>query len=95
MEMYLTVDELASRIKFSKQSIYNFIYKKTFIMGKHYFKPTPKIILFKWSEIQAWIEKPADASIETPENKPAGQNSHYEKPKSHSAKDTLKSSINI
>ena len=40
-------------------------------------------------------EQTSDASIETPENKPAGQNCHDEKPKSHSAKDMLKSSINI
>ncbi|MFC1816452.1 helix-turn-helix transcriptional regulator [Thermodesulfobacteriota bacterium] len=95
MEEYLTVDELASRIKFSKRSLYNLIYKKTFVLGKHYFKPTPKKILFKWSEIQTWIERPSDASIETSENEPARQNCPDEKPKSRSAKDTPKSSINI
>ena len=56
MEDYLTVDELSAKIKYSKQSLYNLIYKKIFVLGKHYFKPTPKKILFKWSEIQAWIE---------------------------------------
>lgn len=42
MEDYFTIDELSSKIKYSKQSLYNLIYKKTFILGKHYFKPTPK-----------------------------------------------------
>ena len=70
MEEYLTVDELSSKIKFSKQSLYNLIYKKTFIMGKHYFKPTPKKILFKWSEIQAWIERPSDCNDEAITNEP-------------------------
>ena len=65
MEEYFTVDELSSKIKFSKQSLYNLIYKKTFIIGKHYFKPTPKKILFKWSEIQTWIERPSHTNNET------------------------------
>ena len=55
MEEYLTVKELSDRIKFSKQTLYNFINKKTFDLNKHYVKPTPKKILFKWSEIKKWI----------------------------------------
>lgn len=55
MEEYLTVDELSARIKFSKQSLYNLIHKGTFMLGKHYLKPTPKKILFKWTEIRAWM----------------------------------------
>ena len=55
MEEYLTIDELSDRIKFSKQSLYNLIHKETFILGKHYLKPTPKKVLFKWSEIRAWM----------------------------------------
>jgi len=55
MEEYLTVRELSDKIKFSKQSIYNFIHKGTFILGKHYLKPTPKKILFKWSKIRKWM----------------------------------------
>ena len=62
MEMYLTVKELSSRIKFSKQTIYNLIHQRVFVLGKHYFKPVPKKILFKWSEIEAWIENPSDSS---------------------------------
>ncbi len=54
---YLTIDELSSIIKFSKQSIYNLIHKKTLTLGKHYFKPTPKKLLFKWEAIQNWIER--------------------------------------
>ena len=55
MEEYLTVKELSEKIKFSRQSLYNLIHKGTFILGKHYLKPTPKKVLFKWSEIRAWI----------------------------------------
>ncbi len=59
MEEYLTVKELSYRIKFSKQSLYNLIHKETFILGKHYLKPTPKKVLFKWSEICTWLGEPA------------------------------------
>jgi hypothetical protein len=55
MEEYITVNELSSRIKFSRQSLYNLIHKGTFILGKHYLKPTPKKVLFKWSEIMLWM----------------------------------------
>lgn len=55
MEEYLTVKELSDKIKFSKQSLYNLIHKGTFILGKHYLKPTPKKVLFKWSEIRVWM----------------------------------------
>ena len=55
MEEYLTATELAVRIKFSRQTLYNLIYKGSFVLGKHYLKPTPKKLLFKWSEIQKWM----------------------------------------
>ena len=60
MEEYLTVKELSDRIKFSKQTLYNFINKKTFNLNEHYVKPTPKKILFKWSEIKKWMEHPTE-----------------------------------
>ena len=92
MEEYLTVDELSSKIKFSKQSLYNLIYKKTFIMGKHYFKPTPKKILFKWSEIQAWIERPSNTNNEAIGNEFAPKTPYVQ---NQPVQDTPKSSINI
>ena len=54
-EEYLTVDELSARIKYSKQSLYNLIHKDSFVLGKHYLKPSPKKILFKWSQIREWM----------------------------------------
>ena len=56
MEEYLTVKELSERIKLAKQTIYNMIYKKEFVLNKHYYKPKTKIILFKWSAIEKWLE---------------------------------------
>ena len=55
MEEYLTVKELSEKIKFSKQSLYNLIHRGTFVLGKHYLKPTPKKVLFKWSGIRSWM----------------------------------------
>lgn len=55
MEEYLTVSELAARIKYSNQTIYNFIYTKKFVLGVHYFKPTKKKILFVWSAVEKWL----------------------------------------
>ena len=54
-EEYLTVAELSERIKFSKQSIYNMIFKGEFILRQHYLKPRPKKILFKWSAVKYWL----------------------------------------
>ena len=56
MEEYLTVKELSARIKLAKQTIYNMIHKKEFVLNKHYYKPKAKIILFKWLAIQKWLE---------------------------------------
>ena len=55
MEEYLTINELSARIKFSKQSLYNLIHKGTFVLGRHYLKPTRKKVLFKWSGILEWM----------------------------------------
>ena len=85
MEDYLTVEELSLKIKYSKQSLYNLIYKKNFVLGKHYFKPTPKKILFKWSEIQSWVEGTTDQNSRTPANQSESQ----------PTQDTPNSSINI
>ncbi|PKN62636.1 MAG: hypothetical protein CVU57_23595 [Deltaproteobacteria bacterium HGW-Deltaproteobacteria-15] len=71
MEEYLTVDELSARIKFSKQSLYNLIHRGAFVLGKHYLKPTPKKVLFKWSEVKHWIgdaSSPNDGSTSNASN---------------------------
>jgi hypothetical protein len=53
---YLTVTELSLRIKYTEQSIYNLIHNGRFVEGLHFFKPTPKKILFKWQVVVNWIE---------------------------------------
>jgi predicted DNA-binding transcriptional regulator AlpA len=65
MEEYLTVKELSQRIKLAVQTIYNFIHEGKFTLGKHYLKPTPKKILFKWSEIKEWMGEDNAPPVQT------------------------------
>lgn len=53
---YITVRELSGRIKLARQTIYNMIYKNIFVLNHHYFKPSPKKILFKWSAVKIWLK---------------------------------------
>ena len=86
MEEYLTVQELSARIKFSRQTLYNLIHKGTFVIGKHYLKPSPKKILFIWSEIHEWMKEPSCSDqIQSPnpsDQSPNSINSDQDKPKS-------------
>ena len=66
MEEYLTVKELSERIKLAKQTIYNMIHKNEFVLHKHYYKPKAKIILFKWSAIEKWLEGDSPDLDESP-----------------------------
>jgi predicted DNA-binding transcriptional regulator AlpA len=70
VEEYLTVKELSQRIKLAVQTIYNFIHKEKFILGKHYLKPTPKKILFKWSEIKEWMGEGTEIQGQSEEMSP-------------------------
>lgn len=87
---YLTVSELSSRIKYTEQSIYNLICNGTFLEGRHFFKPTPKKILFKWQEVIHWIEGNDNITIAADVNI---RTCHIKQAKSGS--NILASSINI
>ncbi len=63
-EEYLTVAELSEKIKFSRQTIYNLISKKVFEINKHFIKPRPKKILFRWTAVKAWMEAPLEGPVE-------------------------------
>lgn len=60
-EEYLTIKEAARRTKFAEQTFYNGIHKKRFILGKHYYKPTSRKILFIWSALKEWIQGDSEA----------------------------------
>lgn len=57
MEKYLTVAELSKIIKLSPGTIRNMVWKKTFVEGKHYIKPTSRKLLFVWSAVESWLWK--------------------------------------
>jgi hypothetical protein len=56
MEEYVTVAELAARLKLSKKSVQNKIALGDFRPGVHYFRPKGMAPRFKWSAIVAWME---------------------------------------
>ena len=55
MEEYLSVKELSRRIKMPPGTIRNLIWKKEFLEGIHFVKPTPRKILFIWSAVEKWL----------------------------------------
>ena len=55
MEEYLTTQELSNRIKLAPGTIRNLVWKKTFIEGVHYVKPTGRKLLFVWSSCKDWL----------------------------------------
>jgi hypothetical protein len=57
MEIYLTTKELSKFIKESEGTIRNRVYKKEFIEGVHYIKPTPRKLLFIPNAIDVWLHR--------------------------------------
>ncbi len=80
-EVYLGTKRLCEKIDCAPQTLYNWVCQKKLICGLHYVKPTKGKLLFKWSAIQAWLEKSCndgscdsgqivEASTENVERKP-------------------------
>ena len=69
MEEYLSVKELSRRIKMPPGTIRNLIWKKEFLEGTHFVKPTPRKLLFVWSAVEKWLWRgmPSDIrNVDTP-----------------------------
>lgn len=56
-EEYLTILELAGRLKYSPKTIQNKMAAGIFKRGVHYFRPQGTAPRFKWSAIVAWLEE--------------------------------------
>lgn len=56
-EEYLTIIEVAARLKVSLKTIRNKMASGTFRKGVHYFSPKGLRPRFKWSVVQAWLEE--------------------------------------
>jgi hypothetical protein len=61
IEEYLTVDEVAARLKLKRKTVLNKMSSGVFLKGVHYFSPAGIGPRFKWSAVQAWLAgKPQD-----------------------------------
>ena len=56
MEEYLTITELAARLKTTPKNIRNKTAKGIFRKGIHFVRPKGFGPRFKWSQIEAWLE---------------------------------------
>ena len=55
-EEYLTINEVAARLKLSPKTVQNKMVSGIFRKGVHYFRPRGLGPRFKWSAVQAWLE---------------------------------------
>lgn len=56
MNKYLSPKETGAALKYAEQTIYNMIHSGKFVEGVHYFRPTPRKILFSREAIIRWVE---------------------------------------
>lgn len=61
-EEYLTIAEVAGRLKCSPKTVKNKMAAGMFLAGKHYFRPPGMTPRFKWSALVAWIEQKDEAT---------------------------------
>jgi hypothetical protein len=57
MEEYLTITELAVRLKITPKTVKNKMTSGIFRKGVHYFSPVGIGPRFKWSSVVAWLEQ--------------------------------------
>jgi hypothetical protein len=65
MEEYLTISEVAARLKISPKTLRNKMSAGVFRQGEHYVRPKGLGTRFKWGAVVAWLEQEDDAG--TPE----------------------------
>lgn len=66
IEEYLSIPELATRLKFSPKTIQNKMAAGIFQRGVHYFRPRGTAPRFKWSAIVAWLEEEGESATARP-----------------------------
>ena len=57
MDEYLTIDEVAERLKLKPKTVQNKMATGAFRKGVHYFRPPGMQARFKWSAVVAWLER--------------------------------------
>jgi hypothetical protein len=63
-EEYLTISEVAARLKVTPKTVRNKMASGVFRKGVHYFSPLSMGPRFKWSAVVSWLEQ---AQKETPD----------------------------
>jgi hypothetical protein len=69
-EQYLTIEELAERLKLSPKTIRNKMTTGVLMKGTHYFSPRGLGPRFKWSAVEKWIEESTDTEEQSSEDIP-------------------------
>jgi Helix-turn-helix domain len=67
-EEYLTIAEVADRLKVKPKTVKNKMASGIFKRGIHYFSPQGLGPRFKWSAIIAWLEAAQEQATDTEEN---------------------------
>ena len=67
-EEYLTIKEVADRLRIKPKTVQNKMAAGTFTKGVHYFSRSGLGPRFKWSAIVSWIEEGQTAADELPED---------------------------
>ena len=65
MEEYLTISEVASRLKLKPKSVKNKMAAGIFRKGVHYFSPPGLGPRFKWGAVIAWLEHSQEPEAES------------------------------
>jgi hypothetical protein len=65
MEEYLTISEVAARLKLQPKTIQNKMAAGIFRLGVHYFSPKGIGPRFKWTAVVAWLEHEQQPPIDT------------------------------
>jgi len=64
-EEYLTIAELADRLKLKPKTVKNKMAAGAFRLGVHYFRPPGMQARFKWSAVVTWLEQSEAPATQT------------------------------
>ena len=65
MDEYLTISEVAARLKIKPKTIKNKMAAGIFRRGVHYFSPVGLGPRFKWSAVVQWLEQSEETATES------------------------------
>ena len=85
-EEYLTIAEVAARLKVKPKTVKNKMASGLFRKGIHYFSPQGLGPRFKWSAVVAWLEQSLEPITESAESIPMARG--YQLGKSNGGLDT-------